>query len=68
MTEKDDIKNLLNATEPFERIYLINRDLKPPDEQGIRGFTPGIWPTMGDLRKLLEVAEELRKCYKIRRK
>lgn len=68
MTERDDIKSLLNATDVFERIYLINKQLNPPDDAGIRNYTPGIWPTMGELRKLTELAEELRKHYKLRRK
>lgn len=64
---KQNIESLLNASECFERIYLINKVLNPDDERPVRDYIPGAWPTMGELRRLLEVAESLRTTYKFPR-
>jgi hypothetical protein len=61
------LRALLKATDPFERIYLINQPLNPPDDRPVRDFVPGAWPDMGQLRQLLDAADSARKLLKVRR-
>lgn len=68
MKDREMLRKLLDATEAFERVYLINRPLNPPDEAPVRDHMPGAWPEMGDLRRLLEVAEAARELTGRRRK
>lgn len=61
------LRKLLKATDTFERVYLINAPLNPPDSMPVHNCIPGVWPTMGQLRALLEAAEEARSLIKMRR-
>ena len=71
MTETDlkkALKKLLQATDIFERVYLLNEPLNPKNEHSIRHYLPGVWPTMGELKALLDVANEARSLIKMPRK
>jgi hypothetical protein len=65
MSERNDLKRLLKATARIEAIYRINAPLNPADDKPIAECIPGVWPTMGELREVVEVADELRKRYRI---
>lgn len=41
--------------EPFKRLLAILEALpnKLPDDEPLRDVIPGLWPTVGDLRKLV---------------
>lgn len=65
--EASALRKLLKATDTFERVYLINAPLNPPDDRPVRDYTPGVWPTMGELRALLEAANEARSLVKMKR-
>jgi hypothetical protein len=68
MSEKNDLRRLLNATAGLEAVYRINAILGPSDDAPIARYVAGAWPTMGELRELVELADALRKTYRIRRK
>ena len=40
--------------EPFERLLAIQISPDLPDNKPLRDVMPGIWPTLGDLRRLVE--------------
>lgn len=47
---------LEKALEPFERVASIIEPLNISDEKPLRDVIPGVWPTIGDLRRLLHAA------------
>jgi len=54
---REQLAGIESAIDPFARVYRFNAPLAPPDGAAVRSFMPGVWPTMGDLRKLSEVLE-----------
>lgn len=62
--EAKALRKLLDATDTFERVYLINAPLNLADDLPVRDAIPGAWPTLGDLRLLLEAANEARELVK----
>lgn len=38
----------------FRSVLAINEPLDIPDDTPLRDILPGAWPTMGDLRRLVE--------------
>lgn len=67
MSERGDLKRILKATAGIEAIYRINAPLNLPDDKPVAECIPGAWPTMRELRVLVELADELRKTYRIKR-
>lgn len=50
------VRAILKAADSVIRVALITRDFGYPDEQPLREVVPGIWPTIGDVRRLHEAA------------
>ena len=51
-----DAGELAEAIDPFARFYKMQEPLNPPDDAPIAGYIPGIWPTMGELKRLIIAA------------
>lgn len=51
----EKLNALQTAAEPFARVYRLNAGLDPRADEPMRDYTPGVWPTMGDLRKLTDL-------------
>lgn len=49
-----EMKTLRRALDPFARLARLNRDMNVPDDEPVREFAPGIWPTMKDCRRANE--------------
>lgn len=53
-----DHEKLHIALQPFSRVLAIHdalpADWRPSDETPLRDILPGIWPTVSDLRMLIE--------------
>lgn len=41
------------ALEPFVSLHGINEQFTPKDDEPLRDYMPGVWPTWGDLKKLV---------------
>ena len=54
------IEKLQAALEPFMRAAKVidSRPTIPKDFEGARGYLPGVWPTVGDLRRARTAYEE----------
>ncbi len=48
------------AADPFARIVRLNAPLDLPDDMPLARVLPGVWPKMGDLRRLVEAVAALR--------
>lgn len=44
------------AADPFVRVHRLNESHAPSATAPLRDYCPGVWPTMGDLRKLAAAA------------
>lgn len=64
--ERKKVAALLKEVARIAAIYRINAPLNPPDDAPMERYTPGAWPVMGDLRRLMEAAEEVRSAFGIR--
>ncbi len=57
---KEDRKALIETLEPFERVLVIHdalpEDFNPGDASPLRSSIPGAWPSVGELRALVEAA------------
>jgi hypothetical protein len=56
------------ALQPFLRLYRVQAPLNPPDERPLRDYCPGVWPTMGHLRRLYEAVQAARSSQEVRSK
>jgi hypothetical protein len=49
---------LRKAVDPFDRVLKILDGMspahKPPDSEPLRNILPGVWPTLSELRLLVE--------------
>ena len=56
MRHGGDNRELLAAAEPFRRaleiIDALPPGFRPADNSALREYLPGVWPTVGELRKL----------------
>lgn len=58
MDKDTRIAELEAALSPFARVWRINRELTPDLESGMREYTPGIWPEMGDCKRASDLLPE----------
>lgn len=63
-TAKTIADELIAAAEPFKRMLAINHPwLNNSDEKPLHDFTPGVWPTWGEFKRLMtaiSVIDEVR--------
>jgi hypothetical protein len=53
------VRAILEAADRIIRIARINEPLGLPDETPLARVVPGVWPTLGDVRRLHEAAVAL---------
>jgi len=57
---------LREAADSFVRVHDLLEPLRLPDDTSLRDCLPGIWPTVGDLRRLVNAVRDHR-CRKAKR-
>lgn len=57
-------QELREALEPFLRVYRVNEPLALDPELGLRDVLPGVWPTWGNLERLMRAAKACGLDYK----
>lgn len=53
MKKAPSIREIRAAAKPFSGVLSMNEPLNLPDEMPLRDMLPGVWPTVGELRKLI---------------
>lgn len=53
------VRALKKAADPFVRVYRINLPISDgwPDDTPVRSIIPGVWPTWGELKALVEASQ-----------
>ncbi len=50
------VRALLKAADSIIRVALITDPLGLPDDRPLREIVPGVWPELGDVRRLRDAA------------
>jgi hypothetical protein len=56
---RPELKELLSAVDPFARLVRLHEGLNVPDELPLSRIVPGVWPSVGELRRLVIAVQRL---------
>jgi hypothetical protein len=59
MTSTKNRRALKAAFDPFRRVVALNEPLDIPADANLRDVIPGVWPSWGQLKTLVEVCEHI---------
>ena len=48
------LEEVARAADPFMRLVRMNAPLNLADDRPLRDILPGVWPTWGDLKELID--------------